>query len=332
MSSDEPAESSGTEERSGSEAPPVPEPEHHGEGLLEVTAPVPYEASLDDVATLPPEEVLEKKPPRAGRDLKAAIAVGLTLGGLVVGTLAVRKESFLVLLMAAVAVGVWEMRAALRPTGARAALAPAVLGSVGMLWAAYAGGPAALTAAWCLASVAVVLWRAAGPPEGAARDVLGGMFIVTYPAFLAGFCALLLAAEDGVGRVFVFILITVCSDVGGYAAGVLLGRHPMAPSISPKKSWEGFGGSVLLCVAGGAVTVRLILGQPWWIGMLLGVGVAVAATVGDLMESLLKRDLGIKDMSNLLPGHGGLMDRLDSLIVVAPIVWAVLTLLAPTAR
>ncbi len=297
--------------------------------LPKLTAPVPYEPTLDETAALPPEQVLAKKTPRAGRDLKAAVTVGLVLGGLIIGTLALRPEAFLVLLMATMAVGVWEMRAALRPVGARAALLPAVLGSVGMLWAAYARGPAALVAAWSLACVATVLWRAAGPREGAARDVLGGVFILTYPAFLAGFAALLLAQENGVGRVFVFILITVCSDVGGYAAGVLLGRHPMAPSISPKKSWEGFGGSVLLCVVGGAATVSLILGESWWIGALLGVAVAIAATVGDLMESLLKRDLGIKDMSTLLPGHGGLMDRLDSLIVVAPIVWAVLTLLAP---
>jgi phosphatidate cytidylyltransferase len=143
-----------------------------------------------------------------------------------------------------------------------------------------------------------------------------------------GFAVLLLAPEDGVGRVFVFLITTVCSDVGGYAAGVLFGKHPMAPTISPKKSWEGFAGSVLLCVVGGSLTVHLLLDHSWVIGIALGVGVAIAATVGDLMESLIKRDLGIKDMSNVLPGHGGIMDRLDSLVVVAPIVWAVLTLLA----
>jgi phosphatidate cytidylyltransferase len=102
----------------------------------------------------------------------------------------------------------------------------------------------------------------------------------------------------------------------------------MAPTISPKKSWEGFGGSVLLCVVSGSLTVHFFLGHAWVIGVALGVGVAIAATVGDLMESLIKRDLGIKDMSHILPGHGGIMDRLDSLVVVAPIVWAVLTLLA----
>jgi phosphatidate cytidylyltransferase len=205
---------------------------------------------------------------------------------------------------------------------------PPVLGMVGMLWAAYVHGPGGLVLAWTLTCLAVVLWRGTGRLDGAGRDVLGGIFTATYPTFLVGFAILLLAPEDGVGRVFVFLITTVCSDVGGYAAGVLFGKHPMAPTISPKKSWEGFVGSVLLCIVGGSLTVHFFLGHEWWIGIALGIGVAVTATVGDLMESLIKRDLGIKDMSNILPGHGGVMDRLDSLVVVAPIVWAVLTLLA----
>jgi phosphatidate cytidylyltransferase len=127
-----------------------------------------------------------------------------------------------------------------------------------------------------------------------------------------------LAEDDGVGRIVTFILTTVCSDIGGYAAGVLFGKHPMAPKLSPKKSWEGFAGSVTFCAIAGAASVALLLDGPWLGGAALGVLVAGCATVGDLMESSLKRDLGIKDMSNLLPGHGGLMDRLDSLIVVAP--------------
>jgi phosphatidate cytidylyltransferase len=197
-----------------------------------------------------------------------------------------------------------------------------------MLWAAFVHGPAGLVVAWSLTCLAVVLWRGTGRLDGAGRDVLGGIFIATYPTFLVGFAILLLAPEDGVARIFVFLITTVCSDVGGYAAGVLFGKHPMAPTISPKKSWEGFAGSVLLCIVAGSLTVHFLLDHSWVIGIALGVGVAVAATVGDLMESLIKRDLGIKDMSNVLPGHGGVMDRLDSLVVVAPIVWAVLTLLA----
>jgi phosphatidate cytidylyltransferase len=149
--------------------------------------------------------------------------------------------------------------------------------------------------------------------------------------FLAGFAALMLAAPDGRQRIVVFILVTVFSDIGGYAVGVKFGKHPMAPSLSPKKSWEGFAGSVLSCALVGAISLPLLLDGPWWAGVLLGVVAAAAATLGDLIESSIKRDLGIKDMSTILPGHGGLMDRLDSLVVVAPVAWALLLLFVPVA-
>ena len=268
---------------------------------------------------------------RAGRDLKAAIGVGVVLGTLIITTLLVRKESFLVLMAAAVAIGMWELHVALRNVAVRAPLVPAVLGMVGMTWAAYVHGPAGLVTAWVVTCAVIVLWRGGGRLDGAGGDVLGGIFISTYPPLLVGFAVLLLAAPDGVGRMFVFLITAVCSDIGGYAAGVMLGKHPIAPTISPKKSWEGFAGSVLLCILAGSLTIHLFLEHPWWIGIPLGVTVAIAATIGDLMESLIKRDLGIKDMSNVLPGHGGIMDRLDSLIVVVPIVWAVLSLLAERA-
>ena len=304
---------------------PVPPEAHDGEGLLQ---PVPYDPALDEIAGLPPEQVLAKKQSRAGRDLPAAIGVGVGLGVLIIATLLIKKESFLVVMAGAVVIGIWEMRGALRHADVQAPLVPAVVGSLGMVWAAWVHGPAALVVAWALTCAATVLWRGAGRPEGAARDLLGGVFVATYPTFLVGFGVLLLSAEDGVARMFVFILTTVASDIGGYVAGVLFGRHPMAPTISPKKSWEGFAGSVLFCVAVGSLSVHFLLGHSWVIGLALGVGVAIAATVGDLMESLIKRDLGIKDMSHIRPGHGGIMDRLDSLVVVVPFVWAVLTLLA----
>ena len=304
---------------------PVPTVAHEGEGLLD---PVPYDPALDDIAGLPPEQVLVKKPSRAGRDLPTAIGVGVGLGALIISTLLIRKESFAVVVALAVMVAIWEMRAALRHADVQAPFVPALVGSSVMMWAAYVHGPAGLTVAWALTCTTIVLWRTGGRSAGAGPDVLGGIFIATYPTFLVGFAMLLLSPQDGVARMIVFLVTAVCSDVGGYAAGVLFGKHPMAPTISPKKSWEGFAGSVLLCVVSGSLTVHFFLGHSWLIGVALGVAVAVAATVGDLMESLIKRDLGIKDMSHILPGHGGIMDRLDSLVVVAPIVWAVLTVLA----
>jgi phosphatidate cytidylyltransferase len=122
----------------------------------------------------------------------------------------------------------------------------------------------------------------------------------------------------------VFLILAVCSDIGGYLAGSLIGRHPMVPRISPKKTWEGFGGSVLACLAAGAITMVTLLHGAFYQGLLVGAGAVVAATVGDLAESMIKRDLKIKDMGTMLPGHGGILDRLDSLLITAPVVWLLL--------
>jgi len=168
-------------------------------------------------------------------------------------------------------------------------------------------------------------------PQHAVRDVAGGVFVAAYLPFLASFTSLMLAKDDGAQRIFVFILLVVCSDVGGYALGVVAGKHPMAPSISPKKSWEGAAGSVIACVIGGVISVPLTLDGPWWAGAVVGLAVVVAATLGDLTESTIKRDLGVKDMGSILPGHGGLMDRLDSLLLTAPVVWAVLAAVVPVS-
>ncbi len=268
---------------------------------------------------------------RAGRNLPAAIGVGLLLALLVVLSLFWHKQLFVVLATGAVCVGVWELRQALRHVDITVPLVPAVAGTAAMLVAAYLAGEEALLVTFALTCVLMVLWRASDGTRGAAPDISSGFFVMAYPGLLAGFSMLLLAPSDGAWRTFTFLAVTVASDVGGYAVGVLAGRHPIAPRISPKKSWEGFGGSVGLCAVVGVVCAVYALGGPWWVGLLLGVVAAVAATIGDLVESALKRDLGIKDMSNLLPGHGGMLDRLDSLLVTAPVVWAVLAAFLPVS-
>ena len=284
-----------------------------------------HEGPVDDAGSGAPVT----RPSRAGRNLPAAIAVGVGLGVLIVGSLLLRKELMLVVIVAAVGVGVWELRRALVQVSIAVPLVPSLVGSVSMIVSAYVGGGEALIVTLGLTCVGILLWRVADGVLDAVRDLAGGFFVAVYPSFLAGFAALMLAPDDGARRIVVFILVTVLSDVGGYVFGVLFGQHPMAPSVSPKKSWEGFGGSVLTCVAGGAVAVVLLLDGPWWGGALLGACVAVAATVGDLTESTVKRDLGIKDMSTILPGHGGIMDRLDSLLLVAPVAWALLAWVVP---
>jgi len=272
------------------------------------------------------------KTSRAGRNLPAAIGVGLLLGALIIGTHFWRKELFLVLATTAVSIGCWEIVQALRGRGVRVPVLPVVLGCVVMLSAAYFLGEEALFVAFALTCALVLMWRAGESLTGAAADVGAGIFIAAYPALLAGFAMLLLAAPDGAWRSFTFLCVTAASDVGGYAVGVLAGRHPMAPRISPKKTWEGFAGSFVGCIVVGILCVTLGLHGPWWVGAIVGVLTAPAATLGDLVQSAVKRDLGIKDMSNILPGHGGLMDRLDSLVVSAPVIWATLALLMPVAR
>jgi phosphatidate cytidylyltransferase len=194
---------------------------------------------------------------------------------------------------------------------------------------AWSRGPTGLVTGFLLTALAVVLWRLGEGPAGYLKDAASGVFVALYVPLLAGFAVLLLVPDDGVVRVLAFIATVVASDVGGYAAGVLFGKHQMAPSISPKKSWEGMAGSVLACMLMATPIIVFGLDGPWWGGPLFGAALAVSATVGDLGESLIKRSLGIKDMGDLLPGHGGLMDRLDSLLPSAAVAYLLLSVLTP---
>ena len=275
---------------------------------------------------------------RAGRNLPAAIAVGVGLGGYVVLTLLFWRFGFVLLIALALALASVELHTALRKIGMVAALLPIVVGSVGIAIGSYLAGrrtppvfstTSVLLAALALTVLACLVWRMRAGAEGYVRDAAASMLIVGYVPLLGSFAALLLAPADGVARTVTFLLVVVMNDTGGYVAGVLFGRHPMAPRISPKKSWEGFAGSVVFgTIAAVAMTV-LGLHAPFWVGLVLGVALVVVATCGDLVESLIKRDLGIKDMSSFLPGHGGVMDRLDSLLLAAPVAWLIMYLLVP---
>jgi len=268
-----------------------------------------------------------RKAPNPGRNLPQAIAVGVGLAGAVLLSLLVRKEAFVALAAASVVVGVWELSHAMSHRKLHIPVIPLAVGSVGMLVSAFVARGEGLFAALMLTAFGVLLWRLIDGVQGAARDVAAGVFAAVYVPFLAGWAIIMLAAPDGAQRVIVYVATVVASDVGGYAAGVLFGRHPMSPSISPKKSWEGFAGSVLVCALVGTAGITLLLHGPWWAGAVLGPVVAVTATAGDLCESLIKRDLGVKDMGTVLPGHGGIMDRLDSMLFSAPAVHLLLLLL-----
>lgn len=272
----------------------------------------------------PAEKSEQAGPGRAGRNLPVALAVGLGLGAVVLTTLYAFKPAFLVVVIVAILTGLWELVSALKDKGMSAPLLPIAAGAVAMLILAYTDGREAMTVALVLTVVAVVVWRAAEGAQGMLLDIGAGLLSLVYVPFLAGFAALMLAPHDGARRVTAFIATVVASDVGGYALGVLAGKHPMAPTVSPKKSWEGFAGSVIACAACGSILFVTLLHAQWWQGVLFGLATVCTATLGDLGESMIKRDLGIKDMGNVLPGHGGLMDRLDSLLPTAPVAWLLL--------
>ncbi|MGH8892321.1 MAG: phosphatidate cytidylyltransferase [Actinomycetes bacterium] len=287
----------------------------------------------ESVSPLEPVPMEPVPPPerrsRAGRNLPAAIGVGAGLGALILVSLYVWKAAFVAVLVAASLLAIWELTNAFHAGRVRTPVVPIAVGAVAIIVSAYAGGSEPMVVALMLSVLATLLWRLPENPRGFVRDVTAGVFVTMYVPFLVAFAALLVRVDDGPDRVVVFVLLTVLSDVGGYAAGVLFGRHPMAPSVSPKKSWEGFAGSALFTGAGGAVVLPALLGGAPWEGVLVGLAVMAVATLGDLGESMIKRDLGIKDMGSLLPGHGGLMDRLDSLLLAAPVTYLLLTWLVP---
>lgn len=320
-----PAEPGTAVGRPAEPGPTPPEPTPRAPATAPEQVPTSTTESVGpDLVTPPP-----RRPGRAGRDMVAAVGVGLGLGAVILASLLVYRPAFLLVLGAAVLTGVVELTRALRAGDAHAPLVPLLAGTVVMTALAWTRGASGLVVAFLLTVLAVLLWRLGDGPEGYLRDASAGVLVALYVPLLAGFAVLLLVPDDGAARVLAFIATVVGNDVGGFAAGVLFGRHPMAPSVSPKKSWEGMAGSVVACVLVATPLVTLALGGPWWGGVLFGVALAASATAGDLGESLIKRDLGIKDMGQLLPGHGGIMDRLDSLLPSAAVAYLLLSVVVP---
>jgi phosphatidate cytidylyltransferase len=261
---------------------------------------------------------------RTGRNLPAAIAVGVGLGGLVVLTLLTVKATFLVYMAIAVGIALAELTGAFAKRDINIPVIPVAAGGAAMVTCMYWLGWRDALAALALTVIAVLAWRLRGGTSGYVKDTTAGMFALCYLPLPAVFVTAMLVPADGPRRVLTFIIVTICSDIGGYFAGITLGRHLMAPVISPKKTWEGFAGSAVACLVAGALCLPLLLHGHAWQGLLIGAAAVLAATLGDLVESMIKRDLDIKDMGTVLPGHGGLLERLDSLLVCAPVVWLML--------
>lgn len=266
--------------------------------------------------------VAPPKASKAGRNLPAAIAAGVGLLGLVAVSLVFAKWVFAIVGVVAVWVGVMEVSRALRGVGVRVAYQPILLSLPILTFVAYQFGAEAFLTGIAALVLFLLAFRLAFGVDGYVKDITASLFVTAYLPLMLGFAILTLASPDGAALIATFILLTVGSDIGGYAAGVLFGKHPMAASISPKKSWEGFAGSVTAQAILGALLFAFLLDAPWWQGVVVGVIMTCTATLGDFIESAIKRDIGVKDMGDIVPGHGGIMDRLDSLIPNAFVSWA----------
>lgn len=275
------------------------------------------------------DEAQEKIKARTGRNLILAIIIGLAFGGTFLLSLLVIKELFMLFAVVLAGFAAYELTQALRKGEYDVPRIPTVFVAVAAVPIAYYGGAGGqllaviggivLVSAWRLVEQAVPTRRSTGP--SLVRDLSAGAFVQGYVTFLATFAVVLTAADGGQWWTLAFIIIVVAADVGAYAFGLMLGKHKMAPVISPKKTWEGFAGGAGASLVAGVLVSTLMLGNTWWFGLVFGAAIFLTATLGDLAESLVKRDIGIKDMSSWLPGHGGFLDRLDSILPSAAVAF-----------
>ena len=266
----------------------------------------------------------------AGRNLPAAIAVGVALAALVLVATYVGPAMWYPVVCAAAALGMWEVLTRLRENGYGVYRFVVIVLGLCMIISTWQFSYPGLLATFTISALMIMFARLFfhgrhTPPRNYLRDTAVSIFILVWIGLFGSFAAMISRLETGhvTGSYFIvtFILCVVASDVGGYVAGVLFGSHPMAPAVSPKKSWEGFAGSVTFGAVAGVLSGIYLLHSPWWAGLIFGLGIVVCATLGDLVESQFKRELGLKDMSGLLPGHGGLMDRIDGILPAAAATW-----------
>ena len=263
---------------------------------------------------------------KAGRKLLPSIGVGLSLIGLVWFALSYQREIFAIVVAVAVVLGVREIVRAFAAHSITVSFNGLALASIGLSYAAWNGGVAGLAIATAIAFPLLLIRALIQGPEGFVAKATGTTFALLYLPFLAGFLILLAIPSTGFQRVMTFMVLVGCNDTFGYIVGVLFGKHPLVPTISPKKTWEGLAGSTVFTVLGGCLAFKYIMDMHWWIGIIVGLMIVFTATCRDLIESAMKRDMSLKDMGSLLPGHGGMLDRLDSVVLSAPAMWLALEL------
>lgn len=256
----------------------------------------------------------------ARRSLGAAVATGLILVAVIVTAIILGKTAFFFLAVTVVSLALWELMDALSRTGRRPATIAALVGGVAMMSLAFLERPEFVAVAVVLTALATMLWslipgRGESPVSDAGWALLGVLWIGG-----GGVAAvsLLTLSEDGVLLLLSLILIVAVDDIFAYLGGTNIGRHKLAPSISPGKSWEGLLVGSTVALGMGAVVGYIMLDLTILDGLILGIIAAVFNPVGDLFESMAKREIGIKDSGRLLPGHGGFLDRLDAILMCAP--------------
>jgi len=277
----------------------------------------------------------EKIKARTGRNLILAILIGVAAGAVLLLSLLVLKELFMVFVAVLVAFASIELVQAFRKGGISVPVVPTAVVAVAAVPISYYFGAGGQLLAVLGGTLIVWLWRlvaaVARPADRGGRSLLrdlgGAAFVQGYVTLLATFAVVLTAADGGQWWTLAFIITAVAADTGAYAFGLMFGKHPMAPVISPKKTWEGFAGAAGASLVAGVLLALFMLGAPWWFGLIFGAAILLSATLGDLAESLIKRDVGIKDMSSWLPGHGGFLDRLDSILPSAAVAYLAFSVL-----
>lgn len=330
-----------------SEHPETSDERHEGASLSdqwrhELSAHVSHAREQIDQANERLKERNERIKARSGRDLVGAIVIGVVIGAVVLVSLLMLKVAFVALAVVAGAFAVYELTVALRGAGYRVDLIPQIIAGAPLILAGYFGEPWLFWVALFVSVLVIVVCRVIGQmAAGDGRmygdvlnDLLVGALIQVYVPFLAGIAMMLLRQDRGELWVLAFIAVVVAADTAAYASGMMFGRqgrHRMVPRISPNKTWEGFGGAVVGATIVAVLLATLMLDLPVWVGLVMGLVLVVTATLGDLIESMIKRDLGIKDMSSILPGHGGVLDRLDSILPSAVGALALFFFFSPLA-
>ena len=255
---------------------------------------------------------------RAGRKLIPSIAVGLSLVALIWLSLAFERTAFAFVLSLALVLATKELSAALNSVGFVNSFRTLAVAVVTISFSTWFAGINGLVIATATSFTAIVLFSLRHGTDNFVKRASSTALALTYLPLLGGFIMLIARPSNGLAAVMTFLLIIGCNDTFGYLVGVLIGKHPLAPAISPKKSYEGLVGSLVGTMVGGGLTFHYILGSDYRYGIVTGLVIVFTATSGDLIESAMKRDMSIKDMGNILPGHGGMLDRLDSAIFSAP--------------